>query len=71
MGGMAGDQVLLPHGIAGRSGSLASLEQAVAAAGYRTLNLDYPAHRKPLEDLVEDVHRPVGAFVGGQDASTS
>ncbi|MGI4977718.1 MAG: esterase/lipase family protein [Janthinobacterium lividum] len=64
---MAGDRVLLLHGIARRSGSLASLERAVAAAGYRTLNLDYPARRKPLEELVEDVHRMAGAFVGAQD----
>ena len=61
------DRVLLLHGIARRSGSLARIERAVAAAGYRTLNLDYPARRKSLEELVEDVHRRAGAFTGGQD----
>ncbi len=66
-GGMGVDRVLLLHGIARRSGSLTRLERAVAGAGYRTLNLDYPARRKPLEDLVEEVHRRADAFVGGQD----
>ncbi len=69
MSGTGGDRVLLLHGIARRSGSLASLERAVSAAGYRTLNLDYPSRRKPLEELVEDVHRMAGDFMDGHDGS--
>ena len=67
MSGTHEDRVLLLHGIARRSGSLASLERAVAAAGYRTLNLDYPSRRKPLEELVEDVQRVAADFMDGHD----
>lgn len=66
LSGTGADRVLLLHGIARRSGSLASIERAIAEAGYRTLNLDYPARRKPLEELVEDVHHAAGGFVGGE-----
>lgn len=62
--------MLLLHGIARRSGSLASIERAIAEAGYRTLNLDYPARRRPLEELVEHVHHAAGGFMGGEGGHT-
>lgn len=39
------DGVVLLHGIARRAKSLNGLERALAAEGYATLNLDYPARR--------------------------
>ena len=51
MSGSGSDRVLRLHGIVRRSGSLASLERAIAGAGYRTLNLDYPARGHRCRDL--------------------
>lgn len=56
--------VLLLHGILRRAASLRPLERAFAGAGYRTLNLDYPARRLPLAELVEVVRPAVAAFAG-------
>ncbi|KQT76902.1 alpha/beta hydrolase [Methylobacterium sp. Leaf466] len=60
----AREGVLLLHGIARRAASLAGLERAFRAAGYATLNLDYPARKAPLEDLVERIAPEVAAFAG-------
>lgn len=54
--------VVLLHGIARTSRSLKKLERALQAAGFATLNLDYPSRRKPLEALVEDIHPAINAF---------
>lgn len=57
-----GDRVLLLHGIARSSASLSKLERALRSEGFTTLNLDYPARKQSLEDLVEEVHRAAGGF---------
>jgi pimeloyl-ACP methyl ester carboxylesterase len=56
--------VILFHGIARTSRSLAKLERALRQAGFATLNLDYPSRRKPLDLLAEHVHPAVADFAG-------
>lgn len=58
------DGIVLLHGIARRSGSLAALENALRTDGYRTLNLDYPARSHCIEDIVAFMHEPVARFCG-------
>jgi len=65
---MAGqDGVVLLHGIARRSASLTTLEAALQAEGYRTLNLDYPARSHGLADIVAFVREPVARFADETD----
>src|SRR3712207_3821481 len=60
--GIAGDDaVILLHGIARSSTSLARIEMALQDEGLLTLNLDYPSRRKPLEGLADGIH---GRIVG-------
>lgn len=54
--------VLLLHGIARRAASLRPLERAFGDRGYATLNLDYPARRLGLADLVDHVAPSVAMF---------
>lgn len=56
------DGIVLLHGIARRSGSLATLENALQADGYRTLNLDYPARSHCIEEIVAFMQEPVARF---------
>jgi pimeloyl-ACP methyl ester carboxylesterase len=56
------DGIVLLHGIARRSRSLAGLERSLSADGYQVLNLDYPARRRGLEDIVSLLHEPVTRF---------
>jgi pimeloyl-ACP methyl ester carboxylesterase len=56
------DGIVLLHGIARRSGSLAALDNALRADGYRTLNLDYPARSHCIEDIVNFMREPVARF---------
>ena len=63
------DRVLLLHGIARTSASLAKLARSLDAAGFATLNLDYPSRKQSLADLAEHVHRKAASFLaqpGGQ-----
>jgi len=60
--GAATEGVLLLHGIARRASSLAPMERALRAAGFATLNLDYPSRRAGLEDLVGLFAPPAAAF---------
>jgi pimeloyl-ACP methyl ester carboxylesterase len=59
------DGIVLLHGIARRSGSLASLERHLHSAGYATLNLDYPARQTGLRQIAEELQQPIAAFAGG------
>ena len=61
-------KVLLLHGIARTAASLAGLERMLQAAGFRTLNLDYPSRTHPLEDLAGHVHRAAAGFIAADDA---
>lgn len=56
------DGIVLLHGIARRSSSLATLENALQAEGYRTLNIDYPARSHSIEDIVAFMREPVAGF---------
>lgn len=64
------DRVLLLHGILRSAASMSRLDLGLVAAGYRTLNLDYPARRMPLQALADEVHRSAGAFLGGSAGRT-
>ncbi len=64
------DQVLLLHGILRSAASMRRMERALAAAGYHTLNLGYPARRLPLEALAGTVHQAAGAFLGPHGGRT-
>ncbi len=55
--------MLLLHGIGLRAVWLGKLERTVRAAGFATLNLDYPSRRLPLEQLVEHLREQAGAFI--------
>ncbi|MBT8477240.1 MAG: alpha/beta fold hydrolase [Alphaproteobacteria bacterium] len=47
------DCVVLMHGLARSSASLAILEQAMKADGHRTVNRTYPSTDLPIDELVE------------------
>jgi pimeloyl-ACP methyl ester carboxylesterase len=59
--------VVLLHGIAGRSLLLRKLEKALQRDGFATLNLDYKSRRKPLDQLAEDIHPAIAAFVASHE----
>jgi pimeloyl-ACP methyl ester carboxylesterase len=61
------DGIVLLHGIARRSSSLAALEKALRADGYRMLNLDYPARSRCIEDIVSFMREPVRRFCAELD----
>ncbi|MEW6640911.1 MAG: alpha/beta fold hydrolase [Pseudomonadota bacterium] len=54
--------VVLLHGIARTERSLRRMEQAVAAAGFATLNLNYPSRRAALATLADGLHPSITAF---------
>jgi pimeloyl-ACP methyl ester carboxylesterase len=43
--------VVLVHGLARTSYSMRNMEQALQAAGYQTVNVDYPSRSHPIQDL--------------------
>lgn len=61
------DGVVLLHGIARRSRSLAGLEARLRSAGYATLNLDYPARKANLQQIAAGLHQPIARFADGLD----
>ena len=46
--------VILLHGLCRTSRSMVPMEQALAASGYRVLNVDYPSRTAAIETLSED-----------------
>ncbi|WP_183710973.1 triacylglycerol lipase [Bradyrhizobium sp. ERR14] len=54
--------VVLLHGIARTSASLMKLERALRAAGFATLNIDYPSRSKPIAALADDIHPAITPF---------
>lgn len=56
------DGIVLLHGIARHAASLATLERVLIADGYRTLNLDYPARKHCIEDIVAFIQEPIAGF---------
>jgi pimeloyl-ACP methyl ester carboxylesterase len=61
------DGIVLLHGIARRSGSLAGLERILKADGYGTLNLDYPSRSSGLDDITLQLQEPIARFDAGLD----
>jgi pimeloyl-ACP methyl ester carboxylesterase len=53
-GPVAGETVVLLHGLGLRSWAMARLARALRADGYRVLNLSYPSRTVPLEQLASD-----------------
>jgi pimeloyl-ACP methyl ester carboxylesterase len=51
--------VILLHGISRTALSLRKMQAALEAAGFATLNIDYPSRRHPLEALAEHIHPAV------------
>ncbi|WP_158681710.1 esterase/lipase family protein [Microbulbifer pacificus] len=45
------DCVILLHGLAKSNGSMKKLQQTIAEAGFRTVNVDYPSTDFPIEEL--------------------
>jgi pimeloyl-ACP methyl ester carboxylesterase len=54
--------VVLLHGIARRARSLKQFERALKAAGFATLNLDYPSRKMKIDLLADHVHPAVSGF---------
>ncbi|GMO30204.1 alpha/beta fold hydrolase [Bradyrhizobium sp. TM233] len=54
--------MVLLHGIARTSASLTKLERALRAAGFATLNIDYPSRKKPIVALADDLHPAISRF---------
>ena len=48
------ESVILLHGLCRTSRSMAPMERALSAAGYRVLNVDYPSRTASIEQLSED-----------------
>jgi pimeloyl-ACP methyl ester carboxylesterase len=54
--------VVLLHGIFRGRRSMQGLARFLGAEGYRTLNLDYPSRRQPIEALVAHIQPQIAAF---------
>jgi triacylglycerol lipase len=52
------DTVVLLHGLARSSASMAGMARTLGAQGYAVVNLDYPSTRAPVEQLVDQVLVP-------------
>ena len=48
------ETVVLLHGLARSSASLAGMERALTRAGYRVVNVDYPSRKKTVERLADE-----------------
>jgi triacylglycerol esterase/lipase EstA (alpha/beta hydrolase family) len=67
--GSRGEGVVLLHGIARTSASMRLMQRTAEAAGFATLNLDYPSRKQCLQDLAEAIHPPIEAFADGRTGS--
>ncbi len=54
---VAGDTVVLLHGLARSSRSMDKMEQELAKEGYRVINLGYPSTRATIETLTEEIFK--------------
>ena len=52
---VAADCVILLHGLARTDSSMKKLEETLQEAGYKTVNIDYPSRRHPIEALSQSV----------------
>jgi pimeloyl-ACP methyl ester carboxylesterase len=60
--------VVLLHGLAKTPRSFGRMERALQKEGFATLNLAYLSRKRPLEELVEDVHAAIHPFAMQTDA---
>lgn len=60
--------VVLLHGIARTSRSLSKLERGLQAAGFATLNIDYPSRKKTIAALADEIHPAILRFSDARDA---
>ena len=61
------DGVVLLHGISRTALSFRKMQAALEAAGFATLNIDYPSRRYTLEALAEHIHPAVALFADGSE----
>ena len=61
------DGVVLLHGISRTALSFRTMQTALEAAGFATLNIDYPSRHHALEALAEYIHPAVALFAGGSE----
>ena len=61
------DGVVLLHGISRTALSFRKMQTALEAAGFATLNIDYPSRRYALEALAEHIHPAVTLFSSGSE----
>ena len=54
---LASECVVMVHGLGRTSHSMDDMEDAFRAAGYRTVNIDYPSRSEPIQELAERVGR--------------
>jgi hypothetical protein len=59
------DGVVLLHGISRTALSFRKMQAALEAAGFATLNIDYPSRRYALEALAEHIRPAVALFAAG------
>jgi len=59
------DGVVLLHGISRTALSFRKMQTALEAAGFATLNIDYPSRRHALEALAEHIHPAVTRLAAG------
>ena len=53
------ETVVLLHGLCRTSRSMAKMEKALTAEGYRVINVDYPSRSAPIDELTEMVFQPL------------
>jgi pimeloyl-ACP methyl ester carboxylesterase len=61
------DGVILLHGISRTALSFRKMQVALEAAGFATLNIDYPSRRHALEALAEHIHPAVTRLAAAID----
>lgn len=66
----ADECVVLVHGMGRTSHSMDDMEQSLQAAGYRTVNIDYPSRSHPIQDLADRVGKQAIAGCRNKQADT-
>ena len=66
----ADECVVLVHGLARSSHSMNDMEETLQAAGYKTVNIDYPSRSQKVQDLAELVGKQAVAGCKAQVNST-
>ena len=56
-GEKSGDHIVLLHGIGRTKITMAPLAGYLSWTGYNVINVDYASRKKPIEELVEDIHK--------------